>query len=157
MRLHDLKPKKKTRRKRVGRGGPHGTTAGRGTKGQSSRSGSGRRAGFEGGRSSLVQQLPKVRGKRRLKPVTSYGIVNLSDLSSVEESDVTPDSLRKAGIVSRRDKFVKVLANGKLDKKLNVSAHAFSASAKEAIEKAGGKAIIVPMPQKKGAKPKDQR
>ena len=99
-----------------------------------------------------------MRGKNRNPARSSLAAVNLSDL---ERLDVTAeaglDDYRAAKLLARKDRFVKVLGNGTLSKKLTVSAHAFSVSAKNAIEKAGGKTVVLPMPERKGAKPRAER
>lgn len=138
MKLHDLSPAKgsKKDRKRVGRGPGSGLgkTAGRGEKGQKSRSGYSRRAGFEGGQMPLIRRVPK-RGFTNIFRV-EYAVVNLSQLGALE-GDVTPEVLRSHGLV-RANRPVKVLGDGEVDRALRVSAHKFSKSARAKIEKAGG-------------------
>jgi large subunit ribosomal protein L15 len=138
MKLHDLSPAKgsKKDRKRVGRGPGSGLgkTAGRGEKGQKSRSGYSRRAGFEGGQMPLIRRVPK-RGFTNIFRV-EYAVVNLSQLGELE-GDVTPEVLRSHGLV-RANRPVKVLGDGEVDRALRVSAHKFSKSARAKIEKAGG-------------------
>ncbi len=138
MKLHDLRPAKGSKRakKRVGRGPGSGVgkTAGRGEKGQKSRSGYSQRPGFEGGQMPLVRRVPK-RGFTNIFR-TEYAVVNLSDLADFE-SEVTPDTLAEAGMM-RRGRPLKVLGDGEVDRALNVKAHAFSASARAKIEAAGG-------------------
>lgn len=132
------------KRKRIGRGkgSGFGGTAGRGHKGQRSRSGSKKRAWFEGGQMPLQRRLPK-RGFTNIFR-KEYQIVNLRDLDKLDKSaDITPEVLYEAGRIRKRNSRVKILGQGELKKALNVSAHAFSASAREKIEKAGGKVIIV--------------
>lgn len=135
-------------RKRVGRGvgSGRGNTSTRGTKGAKSRSGYSKKIGFEGGQNPLQRRLPKVgfRSPNRRE----YLIVNLSDLARVAEqkglTEVTVEELRAAGLVKKSASApVKVLAKGELTQKLTVRAHAFSAAAKEAIEKAGGTAEVI--------------
>lgn len=159
MQLHELKAPPRSKRKRVGRGGTRGTTAGRGSKGQRARSGGkGQRRGFEGGRTSLIEQLPKVRGMGYARIRPHFAAVNLADLEQFEEdASVGPPEFRAARILTRKKRFVKVLGNGTLSKKLTVSAHAYSASAKEKIEKAGGSAVLLPLPVRKGAVKKEER
>ncbi len=142
MRLDDLSPAKgsKTDRKRVGRGPGSGLgkTAGRGSKGQKSRSGYRRRPGFEGGQMPLVRRLPK-RGFTNIFRI-EYTVVNVGDLAALPEgagTEVTPESLAAAGL-AHRNKPLKVLGDGELKAKLTVKAHAFSKSAREKIEAAGG-------------------
>ena len=141
MKLHELKPAEGSRkaRNRVGRGigSGNGKTAGRGHKGQNSRSGGGVRPGFEGGQNPLFRRLPK-RGFTNINR-KEYAIVNLDTLNRFEEgTEVTPALLIETGVVSNEKSGIKILGNGTLDKKLTVKAHKFSASAKEAIENAGG-------------------
>ena len=146
MKLHELKSNEGSRktRKRVGRGmaSGHGKTSGRGHKGQNARTGGGTRLGFEGGQTPLFQRLPK-RGFTNIGR-KEYAIINLDALNRFDENtDVTPELLVEAGVVSKLKSGVKVLANGKLEKKLNVKAHKFSNAAKEAIEAAGGKTEVI--------------
>ena len=146
MKLHELKANEGTResRKRVGRGmaSGHGKTSGRGHKGQKARSGGGVRLGFEGGQTPLFQRLPK-RGFTNINR-KEYAIVSLDDLNRFDENtEVTPELLLEEGVISKLKSGVKVLANGTIEKKLNVKAHKFSTAAKEAIEAAGGKAEVI--------------
>jgi large subunit ribosomal protein L15 len=147
MRLHDLKPRPgaKHRRKRLGAGesSGHGKTSGRGGKGQSARSGSSIRIGFEGGQMPLIRRIPK-RGFNNAAFKVSYLPVNLDALNSFDEgTTVDAEALRKAGIAKGPGIGVKILATGELTKKLIVKASAFSAAAKSAIEKLGGTAELV--------------
>jgi large subunit ribosomal protein L15 len=147
--LHNLKPKpgSKRPRKRIGRGEGSGLgkTSGRGHKGAGSRSGSKRKAGYEGGQNPIHMRMRKLRGphKKQSMPFENFRTktqpINLSDLEERFDSDaeVTPESLREKGLAKRKDP-VKVLARGEIKKKLEVHAHAFSAAAKEQIEAAGG-------------------
>ena len=142
MKLHDLSPAKgsKKNKKRVGRGPGSGLgkTAGRGHKGQRSRSGYARRPGFEGGQMPLVRRVPK-RGFTNIFR-TEYAVVNLADLAEIGAElgdEVTPDRLVEIGRV-RRGRPVKILGDGEIDRALTVKAHAFSASARQQIEAAGG-------------------
>ncbi len=146
MKLHDMKPAEGARkkRKRIGRGtgSGHGKTSGRGHDGQNARSGGGVRLGFEGGQIPLFQRLPK-RGFTNINR-KEYAIVNLDTLNLFDEgTEVTPELLLESGIVSKAKSGIKILGNGTLDKKITVKAHKFSASAKEAIEKAGGQTEVV--------------
>ena len=138
MNLHTLTPAKgsKHSRKRVGRGPGSGLgkTAGKGHKGQKSRSGYARMAGFEGGQMPLVRRVPK-RGFTNLFK-TSYAVVNLHQLEDFE-GEVTPESLVERGIV-RSGSLVKVLGDGEVSRPLTVVAHKFSRSARAKIEAAGG-------------------
>jgi len=142
MKLHDLAPAKgsKKARKRVGRGPGSGLgkTAGRGHKGQKSRSGFRRRPGFEGGQMPLVRRLPK-RGFTNIFR-TEYAVINVDDLAVLAEEGITeisPEVLADVGLV-RRGKLLKVLGNGELSASLKVTANAFSKSARTKIEAAGG-------------------
>ncbi|GKV55098.1 MULTISPECIES: 50S ribosomal protein L15 [Sporosarcina] len=146
MKLHEMKPAEGARksRKRIGRGIGSGTgkTSGKGHKGQKARSGGGVRLGFEGGQLPLFQRLPK-RGFTNINR-KEYAIVNLETLNRFEDgTEVTPELLVETGIVSNEKSGIKILGNGTLEKKITVKAHKFSASAKEAIEKAGGQAEVV--------------
>ncbi len=146
MKLHNMKPAEGARkqRKRVGRGtgSGHGKTSGRGHDGQNARSGGGVRLGFEGGQIPLFQRLPK-RGFTNINR-KEYAIVNLETLNRFEDgTEVTPELLIESGIVSNAKSGIKILGNGTLEKKITVKAHKFSASAKEAIEKAGGQTEVV--------------
>ena len=152
MQLHDLKPAAGAHRKsrRIGRGtgSGRGKTSGRGQKGQNARS-EGFRLGFEGGQMPLSQRLPKLPGfKNRFKKV--YTVVNLSKLSRFPVgSTVDAATLAAAGLV-RAGIDVKVLGTGSLDRKLTVVAHAFSSSAREAIEARGGTVTVIGEPRKIG-------
>jgi len=142
MRLHNLKPRPgaRHRRKRLGQGesSGQGKTSGRGGKGQSARSGGSRRLGFEGGQMPLIRRLPK-RGFNNARHAVNYVPVNLSDLNRFESgSTVDLEALRQAGLANGPVKRIKILGNGKLEHKLTVHAHAFSASAKAKIAEAGG-------------------
>ncbi len=147
MKLHTLKPNEGAikNRKRVGRGQGSGTgkTSGRGEKGQNARSGGGVRVGFEGGQTPLFRRLPK-RGFSNALFKKEYAIINLDDLNKFEDgAEVSLEVLRNMGIVKKSKDGLKVLGNGTLEKKLNVKANKFSASAKEQIEKLGGKAEVI--------------
>ena len=142
MRLHDLKPRPgaKHRRKRLGQGesSGHGKTSGRGGKGQTARSGSSIRIGFEGGQMPLIRRMPK-RGFNNARHTTRYVGVNLDSLNQFDNgSKIGVDALRKAGLANGPVKLVKVLGDGELQKTLVVSAHAFSATARAKIEAQGG-------------------
>ena len=133
------------RRKRVGCGpaSGKGKTCGKGHKGQNSRSGGGVRPGFEGGQLPLFRRLPK-RGFTNARFKTTYATLNLSDLNKFEDGAViTPELLKDMGILKNQLDGVKILGNGKLEKKLTVKANKFSESAREAIEKLGGKAEVI--------------
>jgi large subunit ribosomal protein L15 len=147
--LHSLKPKPGSRkaRKRIGRGEGSGLgkTSGRGHKGAGSRSGSKRKAGYEGGQNPIHMRMRKLRGphKKQSMPFENFRTksqpVNLGDLEQRFDADaeVTPETLKEKGLAKRSDP-VKILARGELSKKLTVRAHAFSAAAKAKIEAAGG-------------------
>jgi large subunit ribosomal protein L15 len=143
MKLSDLSPApgSKHPRKRVGRGrgSGNGKTAGRGHKGQASRSGFSQRFGFEGGQMPLVRRVPK-RGFTNIFR-TEYSIVNLSRLDGFE-GEVTPEALVEKGL-ARAGRPVKVLGNGEVQKALKVSAHKFSQSARAKIEAAGGSCEVL--------------
>jgi large subunit ribosomal protein L15 len=147
MELHDLHPAPgaKKSRKRIGRGPGSGTgkTAGRGHKGQKSRSGYSRRYGFEGGQMPLVRRIPK-RGFFNVFRV-EFQVVNLRDLERVfaDGDTVSVDALVAKGLVRGGKRPVKVLGDGELKKKLTVQVHKFSASARDGIEKAGGSCEVV--------------
>lgn len=147
MKLHTMYPAEgatKTR-KRVGRGvgSGLGKTSGRGENGQKSRSGYSHKAGFEGGQLPLFRRLPK-RGFSNAKFKTEYAVINLSDLNKFDnDSVVTPELLKEMGLIKNQLDGIKVLGNGKLEKKLTVKAHKFSGEAKNQIEKLGGKAEVI--------------
>jgi len=137
---------RRKRRKRVGRGtgSGHGKTCGRGHKGQGSRSGFSMHPTFEGGQMPLVRRVPK-RGFHN-RWADQVAIVNLADLEARfdDGDEVNPESLRAKNLAKGRYDLLKILGNGKLTKKLKVSAHRFSRQAKEKIEQAGGEAIELP-------------
>lgn len=147
MKLHEMKNVAGAvhRKKRVGcgEGSGHGKTSGRGGKGQSARSGSSIRPGFEGGQMPLYRKLPH-RGFNqsafRVEPI----IVNVGDFSRLDPSvvDVTAEVLANAGLIRHDVKFLKVLGDGEVTRAFNVTAVKFSESAKAKIEKAGGKAVF---------------
>lgn len=146
MKLHELKPAEGSRktRNRVGRGigSGNGKTAGKGHKGQNARSGGGVRPGFEGGQMPLFQRLPK-RGFTNINR-KDFAVVNLDKLNSYAEgTEVTPELLLETGVISKLKSGVKILGDGQLEKKLTVKANKFSASAKQAIEAAGGTAEVI--------------
>ncbi len=142
--LHDLSPASGSHRdrKRVGRGPGSGTgkTAGRGEKGQKARSGGSIPPGFEGGQMPLHRRLPK-RGFHNRNRV-EYQVVNVGDLIRMD-GDVTPESLRDAGLVRSSRHPVKILGDGEVEKAFTVTAHAFSGSAREKIEGAGGTVTVL--------------
>ena len=145
MNLSNIRAPKKSseKRKRVGRGmgSGMGKTSTRGHKGQRSRSGSRMMRGFEGGQMPLHRRLPK-RGFTNIFK-TEYEVVNVERLASLNETEITPEVLRKAGVVTSKNKLVKVLGQGELPKAITVHAHKFSKSAQEKIEKAGGRVQVL--------------
>lgn len=153
MKIHDLQPApgSKRARRRVGRGiaGKGGKTAGRGTKGAGARDNP--KPGFEGGQLPLTQRIPKLKGFKNPFRV-EYAIVNLEALEQLGASEVNPEVLREVGLVHKRG-MVKVLGDGELTRRVNVSAHAFSASAVAAIKAAGGTVSILPPPFGHGRPP----
>jgi large subunit ribosomal protein L15 len=144
MKPHELKPAEGAvkRPKRVGRGDASGKgkTAGRGTKGTRARGKV--PTFFEGGQMPLARRVPKLKGftppNRKV-----YGGVNLTELEKLDGSDIGPDELRNAGLVHKRDKLIKILGQGDLTRSLNVTAHAFSATARQKIEAAGGSVTVI--------------
>lgn len=142
MRLHDLKPRPgaKHPRKRLGSGesSGHGKTSGRGGKGQTARSGSSIRIGFEGGQMPLIRRIPK-RGFNNARFKTRYAPVNVAALNQFEAGTRVDEArLRQEGLVNGLASGVKILGEGELSRKLTVCAHAFSASARAKIEAQGG-------------------
>ena len=146
MKLHELEYTEGSRKKafRAGRGigSGNGKTAGKGTKGQNSRSGGGVRLGFEGGQNPLFRRIPK-RGFNNVNR-KEFAVVNLNDLNKFEDGAVvTPELLKDMGLLKKQLDGIKVLGNGKLERKLTVKAHKFSSKAKEEIEKLGGKTEVI--------------
>lgn len=147
MKLHELSPapgsKTKSFRKGRGHGSGNGKTAGRGHKGQNARSGGGVRPGFEGGQMPLQRRIPK-RGFNNIF-ATVYATVNIADLNERFEDGAVIDAkaIVESGLLKKTLDGVKILGNGELSKKFTVSASAFSASAKQKIEAAGGKAEVI--------------
>jgi len=155
MRLHDLKPRPgaKHRRKRLGQGesSGHGKTSGRGGKGQTARSGSSIRIGFEGGQMPLIRRIPK-RGFNNARHATRYVPINLEALNRFEDgARVDEAALRQAGLANGPVRKIKILGDGELSRKLTISAHAFSASARSKIEAKGGSCEVI-APAKPAAK-----
>ena len=147
MKIHELSPAANSTKsvKRVGRG--HGSgwgkTAGKGHKGQNARSGGGVRIGFEGGQMPLKRRIPK-RGFNNSVFATEYAVVNVSSLEVFKEGTVVdPELLIASGIIKKVQDGVKILGKGDISTKLTVKAAAFSATAKEKIEQAGGKAEVI--------------
>ncbi|MBQ6998851.1 MAG: 50S ribosomal protein L15 [Clostridia bacterium] len=146
MKLYELAPTAGTTKnsKRIGRGhgSGNGKTAGRGHKGQNARSGGGVRLGFEGGQMPIYRRLPK-RGFTNIF-ATEYAEVKVSDFNIFEDGAVVDaKALKEAGVIKKVCDGIKVLGNGTLDKKITVKASKFTASAKEKIEAAGGKAEVI--------------
>ena len=146
MKLHELKaaPGSSRAPKRKGRGTAtgQGKTAGRGMNGQNSRSGGGTRLGFEGGQMPLYRRIPK-RGFTNIWR-EELAIVNVGDLNIFEEdTEVTAELLKEKGLIKKQESGLKVLGDGKLEKKLTVKANKFSKSAALAIEQACGKAEVI--------------
>jgi large subunit ribosomal protein L15 len=147
MKLHELKNVVGAihRKKRVGcgEGGGHGKTSGRGGKGQSARSGSSIRPGFEGGQMPLYRKLPH-RGFNQASFRTEPVIVNVGDLAGLDTkvTEVNVSVLADAGLIRKDEKYLKVLGDGEITRALKVTAAKFSESAKAKIEKAGGQAIV---------------
>ncbi|MDD4870353.1 MAG: 50S ribosomal protein L15 [Kiritimatiellae bacterium] len=137
-------PGARHRRMRVGRGGGSGKgkTCGRGHKGQMARKGHKHKSGFEGGQMKLIRRIPK-RGFKSME-LLGYLAVNLADLEKFDEgTEITESVLKASGLAKGIHKGVKILGNGEINKKLTVKVHAFSASAKAKIEKAGGVCEVV--------------
>ena len=144
LKLHHLKPARGSKKKKIrvgrGEGGRRGKTAGRGTKGLKARNTL--RPGFEGGQTPLWMRLPKLPGFKNPNK-EEFAIVNLAALEPFEAgSEVTPEALRERGLIRHRGR-VKVLAEGSLEKPLNVKAHAFSGAARSKIEAAGGTVEVI--------------
>ena len=146
MKLHELQATEGSRkehyRKGRGLGSGNGKTAGKGQKGQNSRSGGGVRLGFEGGQLPLFRALPK-RGFKNVNHV-NYATINVSVLNRFDNGTVvSPALLKEVGLIKKEYDGLKVLGNGSLEKSLTVQANAFSKSAEEAISKAGGKIEVI--------------
>jgi large subunit ribosomal protein L15 len=147
MRLHTLKPNPgaKHRRKRLGQGesSGHGKTSGRGGKGQSARSGSSIRIGFEGGQMPLIRRIPK-RGFNNSRHATVYVPVNLSDLNQFDDGARVDEAILKAaGLANGKADGIKILGTGEIKKKLTIIASALSESARKKIEAKGGTCEVV--------------
>ena len=145
MKLHELKPAfgSTESKKRVGRGGKYSKTAGKGEKGQNARSGGGVRPGFEGGQLPLFRRLGK-RGFSNARFKKVYACVNIEDLNRFDDNtNVTPELLIESGLVKKELNGIKILGNGDLSKKLTVRANKFSISARNKIEKIGGKTEVI--------------
>ncbi len=153
MKYHELKTISKKERKRVGRGisAGGGKTAGRGTKGQNSRTGGGTRLGFEGGQNPLMQRIPKLPGftSRRRASHT----ITLSDLERIKEVSIDSSVLHNKHIIEKIDTPVRVVSSGEIKSKKSVSLQAASKNAVAAIEKAGGSFSVVAAPKARSKKP----
>ncbi len=147
MRIHELAPKagSKKRPRRLGRGiaAGQGASCGKGMRGQKSRSGTGTKPGFEGGQMPLYRRIPKLKHFTVINP-KEFTIINVSKLAALPaNSEVTLDSLMKVGIVTTNDGGLKILGDGDLSVALTVKAAAFSGSARQKIEAAGGSCEVV--------------
>jgi len=136
------KPASIKSRKRVGRGmsSGHGKTSCRGHKGQMSRSGAKRRAWFEGGQMPLQRRVPKRGFNNQFR--LEFAVVNLTELGKIDAAEINREVLLKRGLVKGKNSAIKILGNGSIDKVMTVYADAFSAAAREKIEKAGGRAVV---------------
>ena len=151
MRLNELSPAPgSTRpRKRLGRGtgSGHGKTSGRGHKGAGARSGSGAHATYEGGQMPLQRRLPRLKGMARGPHTVArpkiYAPVNVGEIAELSGDEVGVEELKAAGVVRKREELVKVLGDGEIGRAVTVRAHAFSKSAKEKIEAAGGSVEVL--------------
>lgn len=146
MKIEDLRPAigAKKRRKIIGRGpgSGHGKTSTRGHKGQMSRTGKGRRPGFEGGQMPLIRRMPK-KGFNKM-PKKGYCIINLKDIATLKkEIVVTPELLKEKGILKGPVDFLKILGGGEINVPVNIKAHAFSKKAFEKIKSVGGKPEVI--------------
>ena len=147
MKLNELRytdgSKFEAKRKGRGTSSGMGKTSSRGQKGQKSRSGGGVRPGFEGGQTPLFRRIPKS-GFNNYNFQVKYAVINVSDLNRFKDgTEITPELLKEMGLVKKQLDGIKVLGNGKLEKKLVIKAHKFSDVAKEQIEKLGGKAEVI--------------
>jgi large subunit ribosomal protein L15 len=136
------KPASIKSRKRVGRGmsSGHGKTSCRGHKGQMSRSGAKRRAWFEGGQMPLQRRVPKRGFNNQFR--LEFAVVNLTELGKIDAAEINREVLLKRGLVKGKNSAIKILGNGSIDRAMTVYADAFSAAAREKIEKAGGRAVV---------------
>lgn len=139
MQIHQLKVKSQKKKRQVGRGGKKGTYSGRGMKGQKSRSGSSINPIFEGGRSTLIEHLPKMRGFKSHRPKNQVVDLNQIEKHFSEGDVVNPQSLLQKKLIDKIKVPAKILGDGKIKKKITVEKCLVSKSAKEKIEKAGGK------------------
>ena len=146
IKLEDLRPAKGSTgtKKRVGRGRSSGMgkTSSRGNNGEGQRSGSSAKRGFEGGQMPGYRQMPKLKGFKNFNAI-NYAAINVCDLENIKEKEVSLETLKAAGKVSKKAEGLRVLGKGEITKAITVNAVYFTESAKEKIEKAGGKAQIV--------------
>ncbi|PIY80578.1 MAG: 50S ribosomal protein L15 [Candidatus Pacebacteria bacterium CG_4_10_14_0_8_um_filter_42_14] len=132
------------RKKRLGRGygsGKGGHTSGRGTKGQKSRSGSKVPLWFEGGQLALIKRMPMLRGKSRLKSFDRIAMITLTDLNRMKATDISFETLKLEGVVSRAARSAKVVNTGKLERKITLTGIKTTASARQQVEAAGGSVV----------------
>lgn len=151
MRLNELHPAAGStkNRKRLGRGKGSGTgkTSGRGHKGAGARSGASTHQNYEGGQMPLQRRLPRLRGMARGRHTVArpkvYAAVNIGELEAISGDTIGIEELRAAGLVGKRGEMVKILGDGEISRSVKVTAHAFSGTAREKIESAGGSAEIL--------------
>ncbi len=151
MRLNELSPApgSKKSRKRLGRGtgSGHGKTSGRGHKGAGARSGAKAHLTYEGGQMPLQRRLPRLKGEARGRHTVArpkvYAPVNLGELSTLSGDEIGVEELKAAGVVRKREVLVKILGDGEIGRAVSVRAHAFSRSAREKIEAAGGSVEVL--------------
>lgn len=143
MKLHELKVSKYKKTKRLGRGigSGSGKTAGRGTKGQNSRTGGGVKIGFEGGQTKLSRRLPKLKGFKAINR-TTYQVINLDDIEKLNKTKIDIKTLEGAGLV-KTSKPVKLLSDGEISIKSSISVHAASKKAIDMVKKAGGDVTLI--------------
>ena len=155
MKIHELNVKAHKDSKRVGRGigSGYGKTAGRGTKGQNARTGGGVRIGFEGGQNPLAKRLPKIRGFKALSHI-DFQEINLNDLARLKAGSTTDTpALAKLGLVASSKKPVKILGTGEVSRAVTLQIQGATRTARAAVEAAGGKIEIVPLPKASKAEP----
>lgn len=150
MKLHELQPKKGSRKQgdRLGRGysASKGASCGKGMRGQKARAGSGPMRGFEGGQMPLYRRVPKLKNFPRIHPPTPYTTINVGQLARLEaNTEVTLESLMEAGLITKKKHQapLKILGDGELNVPLQVKANAFSKTARQKIESAGGSCEIL--------------
>ncbi len=151
MRLNELGPAPGSRkdRKRVGRGtgSGHGKTSGRGHKGANARSGAKTHLAYEGGQMPLQRRLPRLKGMARGPHTTArpkvYAPINVGELAELDRDEIGVEELKAAGVVRKKEEMVKILGDGEIGRAVTVRAHAFSRSAREKIEAAGGSVEVL--------------